>query len=300
VIQTRAGLAASVISAALVTFGSRDVRADEKGREGCFAASEQAQLLRNDGRLRRAREAMRICAGESCPSQMRRDCAKWLGEVEATLATVVIDARDAGGRELTEVRVSLDGEAFVDRLDGRPVEVDPGDHVFRFTTEDGRTREARQIIHAGDRLVRIDVVFDAAPPPVASAPTLAAPPAPPPPTVPVITPSSRRTRSSPPVAAYAFGALALTTGGVGAVLAVTGLYRQSNLGATCFPRCPVSEVDSLHSQYVAADILNGVALVSAGIAIWFFVARRSSPPKESALRLVPAVGPGGIGLKGLF
>jgi hypothetical protein len=237
---------------------------------------------------------------------MKRDCARWLAELEATLATVVIEARDTSGAELTEVRVAVDKEPLADRLDGRPLEVDPGEHTITFTTSDGRTIEQRHVVHAGDRLARIAVVFDVAPPPPVVVPSPVPAPAPS-----LLVPSHAHPESERPVApsrrspatlaSYGVGAFAVLAAGVGTVLAATGLAHEHSLGSSCAPRCPVSEVDDLHHQYIAADVFFGVAIVSAGTAIALFVTGRSLPGRsDAAARVLPIVTPFGGGILGSF
>src|SRR5262249_20153183 len=57
----------------------------------------------------------------------------------------------ARGQELTQVRVSMDGEHLRDRIDGSPSFVDPGMHVFRFEAEGYTIAEMRQMLRKGDR-----------------------------------------------------------------------------------------------------------------------------------------------------
>ena len=45
---------------------------------------------------------------------------------------MAVHARDAKGEDLTEVRLTIDGETVAERLDGRALTLDPGTHTFRF------------------------------------------------------------------------------------------------------------------------------------------------------------------------
>jgi hypothetical protein len=239
---------------------------------------------------------------------MRRDCAKWLGEVEATLATIVIEVRDATGQEMTAVRVRIDGEELAPRLDGMPIEVDPGEHTFTFATEGGRVVEQRQVVHAGDRAQRVLLVIkseaksDSAPSDSGEAGKAGAT------AVPLTVESTRTPPSMPspvPLGTYVLGGLAAAAGGVGVVLAVTGLNREGDLRSSCATRCSTADVDSLHRQYLAADILFGVAAVSATVATWLFLARgpaaaSPSSPQPSTGRPALRVGVGGVGVSARF
>src|SRR5688572_8088699 len=112
-------------SATLLTIES-SARADE--REVCNTAADQAQQLRDEGKYRRAREQLLICARDVCPTPIKRDCLEWLAQVESTAPTVVFAARDST-KDLSEVKVSVDGVAVTDRLDGKPVQMDLGKHI---------------------------------------------------------------------------------------------------------------------------------------------------------------------------
>jgi hypothetical protein len=302
-------LAAALLVQALALC-PRGADAEDKRRAACFTSSEEAQLLRNDGKLRAARQQLRVCAADPCPAQMRKDCAKWLGEVEATLATVVIEAHDASGRELTSLHVTFDGERLVDRLDGRPIEVDPGERSFAFSTEDGRSTEQHVIVHAGDRAKKIVVILPSAAPPDVPSPepsSAGASPAPLPSDPEPATVASSATpapvpssRARPSLGTYLLGGLAVATGGVGAYLAVTGLNRENNLRGTCAPRCNHGDVSGLSRQYLAADILFGVATISAGAALWLFFADAKTPAQPSSGRLALSLSLGGVGMTGRF
>src|SRR5690349_6560913 len=77
-------------------------------RELCANAAEQAQSLRDEGKYRRARDQMLICARDVCPGPIKSDCGKWLEQVERDAPTVVFNAQDAG-RDVTDVKVWVDG-----------------------------------------------------------------------------------------------------------------------------------------------------------------------------------------------
>ena len=75
----------------------------------CAEASEAAQSFRDDRKLQAAREKLLACARPECPKPIKRDCDELLSEVDAAMPTIVLAARDAEGRDLTDVKVLLDG-----------------------------------------------------------------------------------------------------------------------------------------------------------------------------------------------
>jgi hypothetical protein len=120
-------LALSVLAAAALVPAA--AHADD--REQCITSAEQAQTLRDEGKYRRAREQMLVCARDVCPAAIKSDCGKWLDTLDREAPTVVFGARDAG-KDVTDVKVSMDGVVVAERLDGKAQLVDTGEHTFTF------------------------------------------------------------------------------------------------------------------------------------------------------------------------
>src|SRR5277367_5329759 len=119
-------------------------------RVACVSEHESAQLRRRDGKLRDARAALLTCSRAVCPAAIRADCGDWLAEVERSVPTVVIAARSPRGDE-TAGRVLMDGAVFAKQLDGQPLEVDPGPHVFRFEIPPYEPVEQHIVIRTGEK-----------------------------------------------------------------------------------------------------------------------------------------------------
>ena len=131
-------------------------------REQCAASAEQAQQLRDEGKYRRAREQMLVCARDACPGPIKSDCGKWLTELDRDAPTVVFGARDGKGADVLDVKVSMDGAPIQERLDGKPVLVDSGEHVFRFESKDGAVKEERVLVRAAEKARPIIATFPGA------------------------------------------------------------------------------------------------------------------------------------------
>jgi len=58
------------------------------------------------------------CSNPACPAVVKRDCDQWLTEMDASLPSVVVAARDATGRDLVDVRVTIDGTVLTQSWDG--------------------------------------------------------------------------------------------------------------------------------------------------------------------------------------
>jgi hypothetical protein len=124
----------------------------------CIAHNEKSIQLRADHKLQEARDELLKCVMPSCPAEIRGDCEKRLATVNAEVPTVVVSAKDPSGADLIDVRVTVDGTRSVDKLDGTPITLDPGAHVFRFETPKART-EARVLVREGekDRPIRVTI-----------------------------------------------------------------------------------------------------------------------------------------------
>ena len=113
-----------------------------------------------DRRADRARDQLKICIRDACPTFVRNECTEWLAEVEASLPTVVLAAR-RGDQDLDEVRVTMDGHPIADRLTGTAIPLDPGTHVFRFELEGSPPIEQRVLVRVGEKNRRVAVSFGA-------------------------------------------------------------------------------------------------------------------------------------------
>lgn len=143
----------------------------------CADAYAHAQELRSKRQLLGARNALRVCAQQTCPSFIVKDCTTWLDEVQASLPSVVPVATDGAGNDLVGVKVSMDGQVLFESSDGRSVEVDPGRHSFTFElgagAAEGTPPVVKQVVVAeGEKNKRIAVVLrrpgaaQATPPPL--------------------------------------------------------------------------------------------------------------------------------------
>lgn len=143
-------------------------RANAADVQTCLDAAERGQRARSSGKLREARDSFQLCGLESCPAMVRRDCVQWLSEVTQSLPTLVFGAKDANGRDLFDVTVSMDGEVILGKLDGKSVAVDPGPHTFKFDVPGRASVVERALVKEGEKSRVMSVSFGAdpnAPPP---------------------------------------------------------------------------------------------------------------------------------------
>ena len=239
------------------------------GKNQCFDAYEQGQRLRKESRLRAAHDQLVTCSSSSCPDFVKQDCAKWLGEVDASTPTIVIVARDPQGRALESVRVTMDGQPLTDTADGRAISVDPGPHDLHYEAL-GQSLDDHVVVAEGARNQQLVADFGkrAAPPP----------PRPPP---------SEESRPIP-VATWVLGGVALAGGISFATFAILGRSVQS-----CAPTCTSDQVSALRRDYLVADISWIAGLAAAGGALYFFLRRPPAAPATTATWAVsvqPAAG----------
>lgn len=248
----------------------------------CAAAYEKSQESRSAGRLREAKEELVVCAQEDCPAFVQSDCAQWLGEVQREMPTIILSARDKKNQEVSTVRVSLDGQVVLEELDGKPMEIDPGQHLFRFEIEDAEPVEQKIVVRQSQKDRVIEVSF--APPEEAGAesPYAGAAQLPSKDAAADVPPPEEAPRKPGPLRMYAYVA-----GGVGAAgilgfvaFGAMGRSKESDLRDSCSPDCPQSEVDSVKTKYLLADVSLGLGIagLGAGVALFFL----SQPKSRSS------------------
>jgi hypothetical protein len=281
---------AVVVSAASTTTAARAL-ADDKTR--CISASEQGQQLRDDGRYSQARDAFTTCSRDACPAIVRRDCTRWLAELEELWPSVVFGAKDDAGRDLSAVRVSMDGKPLAASVDGKPLFVDPGAHVFRFEAEGYAPVEQDVVMHASEKGRAIDVQFGPGGTAATPLPRAARKGTPAPPT-------DAAADASP--WAWVLAGAAVVSFGTEAYFGVSGLGDRSNLESQPCARtatCNAGSVQSVRNKFAVADVALGVGIVSAALSAYLFLSHDAPAKKPEAghVDLTPVPG-GGVAVVG--
>lgn len=248
----------------------------------CAAAHEEAQVLRQKGSLKGSREKLRSCSRDACPALVRNDCVTWLAEVERSMASIVVEAQK-GGADLVDVRVFFDGVLVAPRLNGKSIEVEPGEHLMRFETTGAKPLQRQVVIREGEKSRLVSVRFDDGsrrPAPVA------APVAPP------------ITYERPvPAGVYVFGALGLVGVGGFVGFGLAGRRAETELrDRRCKPNCPSDDVDSARNKYTIANASLSVGAASLmGATLWYLLrpteeVAAPAPAPKSSLFVVPLEG----------
>jgi hypothetical protein len=155
----RARLSCICVLAAAVVMSGRAAAAPPTVEE-CLAASEASLKSADEHKLRAERGHLVVCAASSCPAEMREECASRIEDINRKLPSIVFDAKDGAGSELTLVRISMDGELLAGRIDGTALAVDPGEHRFTFEAAGRPPMVKTLLVREGERDRRETVLFD--------------------------------------------------------------------------------------------------------------------------------------------
>ena len=267
----------TALVAAATVLASASSRRVAYGADGdpCLVAPVDGQKLQRAGKLLEARERFEVCAVKSCPSEIVDSCVRWMKQVDDALPSVVVAARDEKGRDLTDVRVSIDDGAPAD-LGARATRLDPGAHRFVFRRDGSADVEMQVVLREGEKNREVLATFRA-PADLAGA-----------------TPTESAAQSERPVPA-----LVWVVGGLG-VAAVASFATFGALGVAernadhCDTGCTQDQKNGVDSKYLVANISLGVGVVALAVATWLYLSRPAvvAPSQASVL----ASSPGFVGL----
>lgn len=219
----------------------------------CVTNVDRAQSLQTARKLKAAREAWVSCASEACPELVREDCAKSLEKLDATMPSIVFSAT-ADGRDISDAKVFLDGDAIPSALDGHAVTIDPGAHVAKFERlGGGGTFEVHIVAREGEKNRLVTAAFM------------------------TMKPKKDRTEGA------RFPVVPVALAGVGVVALGGALFMRlradsdaEDLHATCAPACDQSQRDSLSDKLVVSNIAFGVGVgaLALAAAAWLFDSNR--------------------------
>ncbi len=241
------------------------VRAADRASE-CADHAEQSQILRDERKLVEARALMVSCAQLECPAVVRGSCTEWLAELDKRVPSIVVSAKDAEGRDLTNVRVTVDGKKAPDGISSSAVRLNPGEHVLRYELDGYRAAEEKAVLREGEglRVLRVTLAHDA--------PFLAPTPAP-------VSAAPLPGRAVSPFV-FVLGGAAIVAAGFFTYFGLSGAAEYRRLEGQCAPHCASSDLDGVRSRFLVADVALVTSLVSLGgaAAVFFF----GSPRVEGA------------------
>jgi hypothetical protein len=294
-------LSVLVVLSGLTTLFGRAAAGAEPTTDECLKAYEDSVTLTKSHQLRATLAKLALCSSESCPGQVRSECLARASETDASIPTVVFEAKDASGAQLIEVKVKMDGDLLAEQLSGAALPVDPGQHTFTFETVGRPTVVKKLLILEGEKLRRERVEFElaAAPNPVVAPPVAVAKSEPliPAQQPPVTKPSLSRARTL----ALVLGGVGVAATGVGVAYGLIANSRKDDANQLCpMPQCLTQKgVDRWNEAGSAASIATGAFVIgAAGIASGAFIWLRDKPAGDTASGPQISLGPRGFQLQG--
>ena len=265
----------------------------------CRDGYDRSQVSRDAGKLLEARKLLQQCSGAGCSAFVQKECVGWLEDVEARLPSVILSAKEAGGADLVDVAVTIDGQQGPRKLDGRSLDVDPGDHTFVFQLADGRKAEQRVFVREREKAKVIAVT-------IGGSRELAKPVEPSPPKE---APAARGGAS--PLEVVGFIAAGVGVAGL-AVGTIFGLNASSKLSApqcdTAAKVCDPGVIDDAKSAATVSTIgfVAGGVLLAGGVTLVLLSPKAgqsaTAETKSARLSAAPLVGTkgGGLSLRGAW
>lgn len=300
----------AAMSIAVTSPAIADVTSDQ-----CVDANGRAQQLRRSGKFSAAREELRGCAAAPCPRMVRDDCTERLDDLDRAQPTIVFDGKDGAGNDVVAVRVTMDGQRLAEELDGSPLRVDPGPHVFEFATAGQPSVTRTFVLKEGEkaRIERIVLGPSRAPEPAGGPPPAA------------LSPLAKRFQGAPAgspafplekagngLGAGKVSGLLLATLGVGGIAAGTvyGLLAQSawnrstsecnaaSCSASTRPQAESARRTAVtDGTFATIGFIAGGALLAGGVTIFLVAPSSRSPAQSGALRVTPTFGRYAAGLR---
>ena len=293
--------AAGLAAAASPSFGGLAQAAPSAAatQKVCLVAAEQGQQLRNAGRLLDARGKFLTCQASVCPTIVRDDCIRWLGEVVDATPTVIVSIKDETGADIFDAKVFVDDKPLAIELLGRPLHLDPGRHTVRATRGE-IAKESQVLVAQGTKQRTVEIVL-ASPPPAPPPPVKTDPP-PPPPLPPIV----KLPPPPPPPPPPLFGPqryASIGVAGLGAIGllggAIIGAGYNSSIatlreGCGRTSSCAQADVDALKGDRTTAYVLTGIGATLLVTGAVLFVTGR--PHRVESVdgrhaRVAPAVVP---------
>jgi hypothetical protein len=264
----------------------------------CIAASNKGLDLRKQGKLLDARRVLAECAAPACGVDIGAVCRRRIGEINAVLPSMIFLPRDAAGKDILGVKMTIDDKGPPVILDGRPVVVDPGPHAFRFELA-GQPPTTRSFIVAEGTKDRQEII-DIGPPPADTAHATGAE-------------TATAHGSGQKAAGLWIGGAGVLGVAAGAVFGILASSKWSASKSDCSaPATPVNcprHQDAVNAHDAASTFgdISTVAFVAGGALLATGVVLELTAPRSSAatgvqLQLQPSVALGTVGfsMNGVF
>lgn len=270
------------VTAGLSLFVCAPARAAEPSTTECLAASDASLKAGNEHKLRAERQQLLICAASSCPGEIRKECARRVEEVNSSIPTLVFQAKDPTGADLSDVKVTMDGDVLAEHLDGSALVVDPGQHTFTFETPGQPAVEKQLVVREGEKERAEPIQFGTPTGDDVNHPTETA--------------GSGGKKTQKVIAAVVAG-VGVAGLGVGGAFGVIAMSRKDDAEKACPNACKDKTGQDLWSNAKTAGTIStagfiaGGVLLATGAVLWF-----TAGPSHTQV----GVGPGSVRLSGTF
>ncbi len=237
--------------------------------ERCADSAERGQAMRRAGRFVEARMDLLQCADRACPAIVRGDCARWADETQSATPSIVVRA-SAGSRDVVDVRLFVDGALAGNKLDGKPLSMNPGEHVVRAQSRAGEwSTSAMLMLASGERNRVITLRFQE--------------------------PSSPRQDllRKPSTLTWLLGGFGLAASLGGGVAYGLGSSERAHLIDSCADArvCSAASIEQARSKLVVGDVLVGVGVVAMASALILYLVAPHTEPKVVKTSLLSGVFP---------
>jgi hypothetical protein len=253
----------------------------------CLDAASKGQTFQDTHKLLEARAQFRVCAAAACPTVVQSDCASWLASVERALPSVVVLVTDEEGGSVIDGKVTVDGQPFATKFDGRAIPINPGSHAFHFEVPGGVAADQVVVVPEGEQNHRVTAVMkkSAAIPPPSAAP---GPPNEPP---------SRSGPSTWRTVGWVVGGAGVVGLAVGAVFGLSASQDKSSANCDASNACDPGPLHNARSAATAADVglIAGGVLLAGGAALVLF-APSGDQHGANAIQATPIVGTNSVGV----
>ncbi len=260
----------------------------------CVTANEAALKLGNEHHLRADRNQLLVCSSSNCPSDIRLECVRRVDEVNAAIPTIIFEAKDGAGNDLSAVRVTMDGEVLAERLEGTALSIDPGEHTFVFETAGQPPLTKSFVIHESQKDRREPISFGSATPPPATEPLPVVP-------LPVVAETASGLGTQRILAIVAAG-LGVVGVGVGTAFGVMAIAKRNDARNVCPNECANQSDANLWSNAKTTAQVSDVAFVVGGVGLaggavlWFTAKPRAAGGPSAQVGL----GLGSVRLNGVW
>src|SRR5262249_40372928 len=157
----------------------------------------------------------------------------------------VVSAKGPDGNDTADVELTVDQRPVRRPLDGTPIRLDPGEHVFRYELRGSAPIEEKVVIREGEQRRALTVRF-------------------PPPARPAAKPQKGSVESpGVPIAVWVLGGVAVASGGVAGGFGFVTKKEFDQRTNDCKPRCSDSQVASIRTK----EIITNAALAGSAVSL---------------------------------